>query len=115
LPVSYLWPLATGPTILCRTCNGNKSDQWPKAYYKNEGKLRVLSTLTGVPYATLAGDAVFNAEQVARISGDPDSVITRWVKYPARLTNLQTRVLDATGEDIFANASQQARKAIGLE
>lgn len=115
LPVAYLWPLNLGPTLLCRTCNGNKSDQWPSMYYGgDETKLRRLATLTGIPYATLAGEAKFNPEQIERLKQDPDEVVTRWVRYPERLRGLRERILARTGEDVFADASEQALAAIGL-
>jgi hypothetical protein len=115
LPVSYLWPLNLGPTVLCRTCNGNKGDQWPGVFYDSEEKLRRLAALTGIPYATLASEPKFNPEQLERLKREADDVITRWVRYPDRLRALRTRILERTGEDVFAGASQQARLAIGLE
>lgn len=116
LPVAYLWPLDLGPTVLCRTCNGSKGDQWPSVYYGgDETKLRKLATLTGIPYATLAADAKFNPEQVERLKREADEVITRWAKYPERLRALRERILTRAGEDVFAGASRQARAAIGLD
>lgn len=114
LPVAYLWPLNLGPTVLCRTCNANKSDQWPSAFYNNDEKLRLLSTRTGIPYATLAGEPKFNPEQLERLKREADEVIARWVRYPERLRALRNRILDRTGEDVFVDASEQARAAIGL-
>lgn len=115
LPVAYLWPLDLGPTILCRTCNGNKGDRWPGSYYDDPVRLRALATLTGVPYETLAGDPFFNPEQVDRLKREADAVITRWVKYPERLQSLRNRILAKAGIDVFEDASPQARSAIGLE
>jgi hypothetical protein len=114
LPVFYLWPLDFGPTILCRTCNGNKGDQWPSIFYQDDAKLRRLSALTGIPHATLAGDPKFNPEQVERLKREADEVITRWVAYPARLLALRRRILERTGEDVFADASPTTLRAIGL-
>jgi hypothetical protein len=115
LPVSYLWPLDFGPTVLCRTCNGNKGDRWPSAYYDSDAKLRELSTLTGIPYATLTAEPKFNPEQLERLKADADDVITRWVRYPDRLLALRNRILERAGVDVFADASPQARAAIGLD
>lgn len=60
LPVYYLWPLSTeNATLLCRTCNGNKSGTWPSRFY-NDTQLRRLSILTGFSYELLSGEPTYN-------------------------------------------------------
>jgi hypothetical protein len=114
LPVSWLWPLDFGPTILCRTCNGEKGDRWPSEFYKDERTLRALAAKTGIPFELLSGRSSFYPEAIARIGEHPDELIERWVKYPDKLKGLRTRILGATGEDVFAAADPASLKAIGL-
>lgn len=115
LPVSWLWPLDHGPTLLCRGCNGKKSDKWPSEFYKEESKLRTLSTRTGIPFADLSGKPFFNPVAVKRLHDEADAIIERWVKYPEKLKTLRLRIDANTGEDVFRDASPQALNAIGLE
>jgi hypothetical protein len=114
LPVSWLWPLDHGPTVLCRGCNGEKRDRWPSEFYEEDDELRVLSTRTGIPYELLSSRPFFNPDALARLRSDPNPVIERWVKHPGKLKVLKARVEGETGEDIFANASPQARRAVGI-
>jgi hypothetical protein len=114
LPVSWLWPLDFGPTILCRTCNGEKGDRWPSEFYDGERTLRELATRTGIPFELLAGRPTFHPQAVEQIKAHPTKIIERWVKYPDKLKGLRTRILGATGEDVFSDADATALKAIGL-
>jgi hypothetical protein len=114
LPVSWLWPLDHGPTVLCRGCNGHKRDRWPSEFYEEDEALRALSTRTGIAYEVLGGQPFFNPEALDRLRGNPDESIERLVKYPGKLKVLQARIEGVTGEDVFAGASPQARRAIGL-
>lgn len=113
LPVSWLWPLNHGPTVLCRDCNGRKSDHWPSDFYELT-KLRELSARTGIPFKDLSGNPFFNPVAIARLRKDPDSIIERWIEYPEKLKNLGTRILAATGEDVFRKARPESLRAIGL-
>jgi hypothetical protein len=114
LPVSWLWPLDFGPTILCRTCNGEKGDRWPSEFYDEERTLRELSVRTGIPFELLAGRPTFYPQAVEQIKAHPTKIIERWVKYPEKLKGIRTRILGATGEDVFLDADATALKAIGL-
>jgi hypothetical protein len=115
LPVAWLWPLDVGPTVLCRACNGQKAEQWPSAFYGEPAKLRALATRTGIPYDVLAGEPRFNARAVERLKASSSEVIERWAAYPSRLRVLRERIIAAAGEDVFADATPEARRAIGLD
>lgn len=115
LPVSWLWPLDFGPTVLCRICNSEKGDRWPREFYKEDERiLRRLATKTGIPLEWLVGRPTFYPEAIEWMKERPTEIIERWVKYPDKLRSLRTRILGATGEDVFANADPTALKAIGL-
>jgi hypothetical protein len=114
LPVALLWPLNRGPTVLCRSCNGQKADKWPGTFYTDQSKLRALATRTGIEYAILAGEPFFNPEALRRLRATGDEIIERWAAHPDRLRALGNRIMGATGEDIFGQASPEARRAIGL-
>ncbi len=115
LPVSWLWPLEFGPTILCQKCNGEKGDRWPKEFYRDPRVLRSLATRTGIAFELLAGNPTFYPRAIQEIKDHPTSIIERWVKYPDKLKSLRTRILGATGDDVFAAADPTALKAIGLD
>jgi 5-methylcytosine-specific restriction endonuclease McrA len=104
LPIKFLWPANTdNATLLCSTCNGNKSGSWPGAFY-SDAELRRLSTLTGVDYRMMKGDPQFNPDALA-VLREPEmveSLIAKFAAYPNRLIALRNRVLDATGDDFFA-------------
>lgn len=114
LPVSWLWPLDLGPTILCRNCNGQKSDRWPSEFYGDVAKLRALAIRTGIPFRRLSGPPLFNPAAIQRFRDAADSIIERWVDHPGKLTALRTRIEAATGEDVFENASPASLRALGL-
>ena len=57
LPARLLWPMTTeNATLLCTTCNGQKSARWPSEFY-DEQHLRKLAVLTAIPYELLIGRA----------------------------------------------------------
>jgi hypothetical protein len=114
LPVSWLWPLDLGPTLLCRQCNGQKSDHWPSEFYGDVAKLRTLATRTGIPFHQLNGPPFFNPAALDRIRTEADAIIERWVQRPAKLRALRVRIEAATGEDVFRNADSTSLRAIGL-
>jgi ribosomal protein S27E len=114
LPVSWLWPLNHGPTVLCRTCNGRKSDHWPSEFYADPAKLRSLATRTGIRFDVLAGAPFFNPAGVERFKEEADEIIERWVEHPQKLRALRTRVMAATGIDVFADAKPERLRAIGV-
>ncbi len=106
LPAKWLWPLDLGPTLLCKTCNGNKAEKWPSEYYKNQTKLRRLSVLTGIPFQTLAGKPAFNPEALKRLREGIDDFLVQWIKYPNRIAKLRRAILKQTRLDIFAKAKK---------
>lgn len=114
LPVSWLWPLNYGPTVLCRDCNGRKSDRWPSEFYSRE-KLKELSARTGITFQDLSGKPFFNPHAVERLRAEADSIIEQWIDYPEKLRALGTRILAATERDVFADASPESLRAIGLD
>jgi len=114
LPVSWLWPLDLGPTILCRQCNGRKSDHWPSEFYGEVAKLRALATRTGIPFDQLSGPPFFNPAAIKRLQAEADSIIERWVQHPEKLRALKIRIEAATGEDVFRDANPASLRAIGL-
>lgn len=114
LPVSWLWPLDLGPTILCRQCNGRKSDHWPSEFYGDVAKLRALATRTGIPFNQLCGPPFFNPDAIERFRTEADSIIERWVQHPEKLIGLRARIQAATGEDVLRDADPASLRAIGL-
>lgn len=115
LPVSWLWPLNHGPTVLCRDCNGRKSDRWPSEFYSDGKQLRELAARTGIPFSDLSGKPFFNPIAVTRLHEEADAIIERWIAYPQKLTALATRILAATGQDVFRDARPESLRAIGLD
>jgi hypothetical protein len=114
LPVSWLWPLDNGPTVLCRKCNGRKSDHWPSEFYRDPAKIRALSIRTGITYQVLANTPFFNPAAIRRFHDEADSIIERWVDHPGKLLALRTRIKAATGEDVLEGAKPESLRAIGL-
>lgn len=54
LPLLYLWPLDETATALCKTCNSEKHDLFPKQYKKYTPKHIIdLSKITGIPLEIL--------------------------------------------------------------
>jgi hypothetical protein len=103
LPAKYLWPLSLGPTLLCVECNNSKHDVWPSKFY-NQTKLRQLAIKTGIRYELLAGEPRFNPDAIARIQGDIDDFLARWVKYADEIGKLRNLILSIDGVDIFEGA-----------
>lgn len=104
LPVYYLWPLSTeNATLLCRTCNGNKSGTWPSQFY-DDTHLRRLSILTGFDYDLLAGDPQYNPDAIAALH-NPDKVdelLEKFAAYMPEVMKLRNRILRDTGFDFFS-------------
>lgn len=47
MPSKYLWPLTSNNSaLLCKECNSNKRDKWPRDFYTNS-ELHKLSEITG--------------------------------------------------------------------
>lgn len=107
LPVYYLWPLSTeNATLLCRTCNGNKSGSWPSEFY-NDRQLKQLSVLTGLDYELLAGKPQYNPEAIALLH-DPnvvDDLLIKYASYMDELIKLRNRLLRDIGFDFFEVSS----------
>lgn len=105
LPVRLLWPMTTeNATLLCTTCNGQKSARWPSEFY-DEQHLRRLAVLTSIPYEVLTGEPTVNEQAVAMIREDPDAFLADWIHRPGELGALSRLVKETTGVYIFENAT----------
>lgn len=104
LPVYYLWPLSTeNATLLCRTCNGNKSGSWPSDFY-DDAHLRRLAILTGFDYELLAGKPQYNPDAIRELH-DPkkvDELLVKFAAYMPEVIKLRNRILRDTGFDFFS-------------
>lgn len=103
LPVFYLWPLSTeNATLLCRSCNGNKSGSWPSEFY-NDRQLRQLSVLTGFDYELLAGKPQYNPDAIALLHNPNvvDELLVKYASYMDELIKLRNRLLRDIGFDFF--------------
>lgn len=111
LPARLLWPLQTGPTLLCQDCNGDKAEAWPSEFYKRDAtnidveKLRRLSVLTGIAYKLLAGPPQLNPAAVEWIKTHVDEFIERWIRHPDEIRRIRRTVKAMTGQDIYSFAS----------
>lgn len=111
LAARFLWPLQTGPTLLCHYCNADKAESWPSEFYKRDAanvdaeKLRRLSVLTGISYDVLAGPPQLNPAAVEWLKTHVDEFIERWIRYPDGIKRIRRTVKDMTGQDIFTFAS----------
>ena len=52
-PLAYLWPLDETATALCGSCNSQKRDRTPSAFYVKPGQLEHLSAITKIPLVEL--------------------------------------------------------------
>lgn len=52
-PLAFLWPLDGTATALCGSCNSQKRDRTPSAFYVKPGQLQQLSTITKIPLSEL--------------------------------------------------------------
>ena len=109
LPAMYLWPCSTGPTLLCKECNGNKAERWPSEFYRHDdapdrAKLQRLSVFTGIPYDVLAGEPHFNPVAVETLKSGIDEFLVRWIRYPDEIRKIRRRIQDKAGIDILAGA-----------
>ncbi|CAI6330925.1 MULTISPECIES: HNH endonuclease [Bacillus] len=103
LPVYYLYSLSTeNATLLCRTCNGEKSGSWPNEFYTDK-ELRKLSVLTGIPYDLMAGEPQYNKTALEKLKDAKvvDSILYRYSKYIDELIKLRNRIKKDTGIDFF--------------
>ncbi len=48
-PLAFLWPLDETATALCKSCNSQKRDRMPAAFYVKPGQLELLAKTTGIP------------------------------------------------------------------
>lgn len=107
LPAMYLWPLNTNnATLLCSDCNQNKSGLWPSQFYNNR-KLHELAVRTGIPYATLNGDAIYNPEAIEKLHQKEvvDSIITNYSRHLDEIIKIRNRILRDTGFDFFTSTN----------
>lgn len=76
LPASLFWPLSgDNCTLLCSSCNQEKSDLWP-SYYYSKSQIRELATLTDILENILEGERHINPEAIA-FFGDKSSFSKR--------------------------------------
>jgi len=52
-PLAFLWPLDGTATALCGSCNSQKRDRTPSAFYVKPGQLHQLSIITKIPLPEL--------------------------------------------------------------
>lgn len=104
LPVYYLWPLNTNnATLLCRTCNGEKSGKWPAEFY-SDPKIKELSIKTGFDYNLLSGNPEYNPEAIEKLKDTEfvDSLLKKYAKYMEKtIIPLRNRLLNTLGFDMF--------------
>jgi 5-methylcytosine-specific restriction endonuclease McrA len=68
LPLAYLWPLDTSATALCKTCNSQKHDLFPREFrLYDKTKLKELSKLTGIPLKILTSKERMLNKNVAKL------------------------------------------------
>lgn len=108
LPVYYLWPLTTeSATLLCARCNGDKSGDWPSAFYSDQ-KLRRLASITGISFDLLAGPPQLNPVALQQLQ-DPvfvDAMIDKYAAYMDEILKLRNRILKLSQVDFFEKATQ---------
>lgn len=105
LPARLLWPVTTdNATLLCSSCNNEKHDRWPSAFY-DVRQLKRLSVLTGYPYDLLAGSAIMNEDSVLKILEDPDAFIEELIRYPNEIRRVRRLIIQYGQPDIFEYAS----------
>ncbi|MCT4599049.1 MAG: hypothetical protein N4A50_14365 [Vallitalea sp.] len=104
LPVFYLWPLTTkSATLLCRTCNGQKSGAWPSDFYSIQ-QLKLLSIKTGIDYTILSGKPKYNPDAIAKLSNTEfvDALLVKYTKYMAdTIIPLRNRLIRDINFDFF--------------
>lgn len=104
LPAKYLWSLNTdNATLLCSTCNGNKSGTWPGSFY-SESKLRELVIRTGLSYDVLKGPEIYSSEAIKKLKDQKivDSILKNYAKYFDEIIKIRNRILADTGYDFFS-------------
>lgn len=104
LPVYYLWPATTDSgTLLCRTCNGNKTGKWPSEYY-TDAKLHQLAVHTGFDYHLLAGSPQYNPDALLRLQTpvEVDALLAKHAGHMEEVCKLRNRILNDTGIDFFS-------------
>jgi hypothetical protein len=75
-PLAYLWPIDVHATCLCADHNNLKKDKFPSDFY-NEGQLRRLSEICGLPYDLLAKREL-NDQELRRIISDLPRFAVEW-------------------------------------
>ncbi|MGO5139786.1 hypothetical protein ACTQ4G_03965 [Streptococcus alactolyticus] len=103
LPAKYLWSLNTNnATLLCSTCNGNKSDMWPGKFY-SEQKIRELSIRTNYSYELLKGPEQYNPIAIEKLHNPEivDNILRNYAKHIDEIIKIRNRILKDTGFDFF--------------
>ncbi|NGP46850.1 hypothetical protein G4V62_18595 [Bacillaceae bacterium SIJ1] len=107
LPIKYLWPLTTdNATLLCRECNGEKSDKWPSEFYDDD-QLKELHRLTGINYDVLKGDPFFNPAAIKKLkqANEVEKLIEKFAHYEDKVIGLRNRIIEHEGFDFFSGAN----------
>lgn len=109
LPVYYLWSLNTdNATLLCQTCNGEKSGKWPSEYY-SATKIRELSVKTGFDYELLSGAPVYNPEAIEKLKDTEfvDNLLIKYARYMEKtIIPLRNRLLNTLQFDMFEYSTE---------
>lgn len=114
LPIYYLWPLSTeNATLLCKTCNGNKSGTWPSKFY-TDNQLKKLSILTGFEYSLLSGNPQYNPKAIESLhnSAIVDDLLQKHAAHLDEIIKLRNRILKDTGYDFFSVSKIISQKYI---
>ncbi len=104
LPAKYLWPLTTkNATLLCDPCNNAKHDKWPSEFYK-PSQLKPLAVLADLSFDLLSGPPKLNPDALARLLGDVDGFLAKWIPYPDEIKGIHDLVLKMDDTDICSRA-----------
>lgn len=107
LPAYYLWPLTNdNATLLCSRCNGEKTNKWPNAFYK-DSKLRELSAITGFDYNLLNGEPQYNPVALEELKKEDvvNTLLSKYAAYMDEIIKVRNRILKDTGFDFFQSSS----------
>ena len=80
-PLAYLWPLDETGTALCKTCNSQKRDRMPAAFYVKPGQLDLLAKITGIPLTELL-DPVPNEAAIELLLARKEWLFTTFLTRP---------------------------------
>jgi len=93
-PLAYLWPLDETGTALCKTCNSQKRDRMPAAFYVKPGQLDLLAKITGIPLTELL-DPVPNEAAIELLLARKEWLFTTFLTRPEMVKERDGKI---TGE-----------------